>query len=132
MLNELSGLQSSGESVMHITMSFEIETRSEESGELVEKEYKFSYAKEWDKWTFQEYTELRTPDTTRISDRNWTRSRHILWHDVNETPTIDVPPEVADALAEATGANSVTIQVPVGGINENEYATIKEATGRTD
>jgi hypothetical protein len=132
MLNELSGLQSSDESIWHVNMSFEIETRCEESGELVHKTYTFSYAKEWDKWTFQEYHEERTPDTTRITDRNWTRSRHILWSDVSETPTIDVPPEVADALAKATGAESVTIQVPVGGINENEYETIKEATGRAD
>lgn len=129
MLNELSGLQSSDETVWHIDMCFSIETRCESNGELIHKEYKFSYAREWDKWTFQEYREERTPDTTRMTDRNWSQSRHIMWNDVNETPTIDVPPEVADALAEATGAESVTIQVPVGSFDTNECETVREALG---
>jgi len=114
MLNELSGLQSSGERVWHTNFSVEVETRSKENGECVNKEYKFRYAKEWDKWAFQEYTEKRTDDTSKISDRNWRRSRHIVWTDLNEARTIDVPPEVAEKLAEAIGAESITIQVPVG------------------
>ena len=121
MLEELSDLQESEENLWSTSMCFEFETRSEDSGELVHKEYKFSYAKEWDKWTFQEYVEKRTPDTARMSDRNWRKSRHILWSDVNETPTIDVPPEVSRKLAEATGSESVTIQVPAGSLNEREY-----------
>ena len=125
MLSDLSDLQDSGESVRHIDMKFEIDTRSEEGSELVHKEYTFSYARQFDTWTFQEYREERTPDTNRMADRNWTRSRHIVWQDINETRTIDVPPEVADALAEATDSESVSIQVPQGGFNEREYDTIK-------
>jgi hypothetical protein len=121
MLSDLADLQESDETVSRISMSFDIETRCEESGELVEKVYTFSHAKEWDKWTFQEYEEKRTPDTTRMADRNWRKSRHILWSDVNETQTIDVPPEVSRKLAEATGSESVTIQVPAGSLNEQEY-----------
>lgn len=102
-------------------MSFDVETRSEEDGELVHKEYTFSYAREWDKWTFHEYREKRTDDTGRIGDRNWRESRHILWQDTSEAHTIDVPPEVSKALAKATGAESVTIQVPAGSINEPSY-----------
>lgn len=132
MLNELSDLQESDESVWHVNLCFSIETRSEADGELVHKEYKFSYAKEWDKWTFQEYHEERTADTRRMTDRNWTRSRHIVWSDVHETRTIDVPPEVADKLAEATGKD-VTIQVPRGSIDDTRYETVREATaGETE
>lgn len=121
MLSELEDLQESDESVWCTRMSFDIETRSEDGDELVHKTYTFSYAKEWDKWTFQEYHEKRTPDTSRMSDRNWRKSRHIMWNDVNETPTIDVPPEVSKQLAMATGSESVTIQVPAGSINDLEY-----------
>jgi len=121
MLSELEDLQQSDENVWGISMSFDVETRSEDDNEIVHKVYTFSYAKEWDKWTFQEYREKRTPDTAKMSDRNWRKSRHILWSDVNETPTIDVPPEVSRKLAEATGSESVTIQVPAGSINDRKY-----------
>ena len=130
MLSDLQELQSSDESLWHIDLSFDIETRSEDGNELVHKTYTFSYAKGWDKWTFKEYHEERTDDTTRMSDRNWKRARHIIWQDINETRTIDVPPEVADALAEATGSESVTIQVPVGGIDKNEYKEIHSTEKR--
>jgi len=72
----------------------------------------------WDKWTFSEYTEKRTAADSRVSDRNWRQSRHIMWYDVNDTPTIDVPPEVADQVAAATGSSEVVLQVPAGSVNE--------------
>jgi hypothetical protein len=121
MLNELEDLQESEESVWTTSMTFDIETRSEDGNELVHKKYVFSYAREWDKWTFSEYEEKRTPDTSRMGDRDWRQSRHIFWKDVNETPTIDVPPEVSKALADATGSESVTIQVPFGSVQETKY-----------
>lgn len=127
MLNDLSELQSSDETVWHIDMSFDIETRSKEGSELVHKTYTFGYAAEWDKWTFQEYHEERARDTREMANRDWTRSRHIVWSDVDETRTINVPPEVADALAEATGAESITIQVPRESVNDTRYETIREA-----
>lgn len=124
MLNELDGLQESDENVWSISMSFEVETRSEDGEELVHRTYRFGYAKEWDKWTFQEFQERRTLDKGLISDRNWQQSRHIMWHDVNETPTIEVPPEVADKLQEATGAESIVLQIPTGGIEENSIEEV--------
>lgn len=124
MLNELDDLQKSGETVWNISMSFDVETRSDDDGELVHRTYRFGYAQEWDKWTFQEFRERRTPDARTVSDRNWQQSRHIMWNDVNETPTIDVPPEVTEKLQEATGAESVVIQAPSGGIEENDYEEV--------
>lgn len=112
MLSDLSGLQESDESVQHVDLSFDVETRCEDSGEIVRKQYTFSYAEEWDKWVFTEYHEQRTPDTRRVSDRDWRRARHVMWSDINESRSISVPPEVADALSEATGADSITIQEP--------------------
>jgi len=124
MLNELDDLQESDENVWTISMSFEVETRSQDGDELVHRSYTFAYAKEWDKWTFSEFHERRTPDTGLVTDRNWEQSRHIMWHDVNETPTIEVPPEVADKLQEATGAESIVLQIPTGGIEENTYEEV--------
>lgn len=121
MLTELEGLQSSDESVTATTLSLEFETRSNEDDEIVHKEYRFSYADEWDKWMFHEYTEKRTPDTAKIEKRNWRQTRHIIWTETREVPEIDVPPEVSQKLAEATGAESVTIQVPTGSIRERKY-----------
>lgn len=111
MLNELESLQESDETLSCIEMSFDIETRSEDGEEIVHREYFFSYAKEWDKWTFTEFVEKRTSNTDRISERNWRKSRHIYWED-DEAPSVDVPPEVSEALEEATGAETVTIQGP--------------------
>mgnify|MGYP000002190815 CR=1 FL=1 len=121
MLSELGGMQESNENVWSISMSFDIETRSGDGDEIVHRTYTFGYAREWEKWTFHEFKEKRTKDTTRMSDRNWRQSRHIMWHEVNETPTVEVPPEVADELQQATGAESIVIQVPSGGIKENTY-----------
>lgn len=124
MLSELEGMQESDENVWTISMSFDIETRSEDGNELVHRTYTFSFAKEWEKWTFSEFHERRTLDTTLITERNWQQSRHIMWHDVNETPTVEVPPEVADKLQEATGAESIVMQLPSGGIEENTYEEV--------
>lgn len=93
-------------------MNFEIETRDDERNELVEKVYTFSYAKQWDRWTFQEFVERRTSDTKMMKDRNWRKTRELFWHDVHETPDVEVPPEVTDRLAMATGSESVVIQTP--------------------
>lgn len=114
MLNELESMQESDESVWAVEMSFDVESRTEDSGELVHKIYTFSWVKEWEKWTFVEYLEKRTKDTKRVSERDWRKARHIMWHEVDETPTIDVPPEISEALADATGADSVVIQPPSG------------------
>lgn len=115
MLSDLNQIQDeSSESIQHIDMSFDIETRDKENDEIVQRIYTFSYAKQWDTWTFQEYVERRTPDTDRVGDRDWRKSKELFWHDINETPEIDVPPEVSKKLAMATGSESVTIQTPAG------------------
>jgi hypothetical protein len=124
-LGELSGLQESDENVRNVHLSIDVETRSTDDGEheLVEREYTFAYSPEIDTWTFFEYEERRTPDTMVMSDRDWRQSRHIYWEDPHETATIDVPPEVSEKLAEATGSDSITIQTPVGTIDEHKYDT---------
>lgn len=124
MLSDLSEIQESDEEVWHIKLSFDIETRSTEGDEIVHKTYTFAHAKEWDSWHFHEYHEERSPNTDAITDRDWTRSRHILWQDINESQTIDVPPEVARALQEATGADEIVIQAPAGSITEDTYDKI--------
>lgn len=123
MLSELHDTQESDEDVQSTTVSVSIETRSNDGEELVRKRYSFNYAKEWDKWTFQEYDERRTPDV-RATERNWRQARHIMWSDGGDTATIDVPPEVADELAEATDSDEVTLQIPRGGIDETKYEEV--------
>jgi hypothetical protein len=123
MLNELTDLQESEEEIHQVRLSIDVETRSTDGDELVEKEYTFTYAPSLETWMFFEYTEKRTPDVDYISGRNWRQSRHIFWEDPADTSTIDVPPEVSEKLAEATGCESVTIQLPKGAIDELKYDT---------
>jgi hypothetical protein len=112
MLSELTELQESEEDVWgKPTVSFTIETRTEDGTELVQREYTFSHAPEWEKWTFQEFEEKRTEDTSLITERNWRRSRHIIWSEP-EAPTVDVPPEVEKELQELLGLEEMTIQKP--------------------
>jgi len=110
MLTDLERLQSSDESVQAVDMSFDIESISDDGEELIERVYTFSHAPEWDKWMFTEFCEKRTPIAERVTERNWRKSRHVVWNDVGETRTIDVPTEVSQKLQEITGAEEVTIQ----------------------
>lgn len=110
MLSELRELQESEEDVWgQPTVSFTIETRTEDGAELVQREYTFSRAPEWDKWMFQEFEEKRTENTDMITDRNWRRSRHILWSEP-ESPTVDVPQEVEKELEEMLGLDEMNLQ----------------------
>lgn len=115
MLTELDDIQESSEVVHSQELSIEIETRVDGGPEKIDRKYTFSYAPEWDKWTFVEYTERRGVGS------EWHESRNIMWHETDKTPEIDIPPEVADALAKATGANSITIQVPTSNGYESVY-----------
>jgi hypothetical protein len=121
MIGELEELQESDEDVWQVGLSFDVETRCEESGEVVHKQYTFNYVKEWDKWVFQEYEEKRTPANERVAERDWRKARHVFWNDIGEQRSIDVPPEVSEELARATGSESVTIQVPNGSVDETKY-----------
>jgi hypothetical protein len=112
MLTDLQQLQSSDEDVQAIDLGITVESFTRDSDELVEKSYTFSYADEWDKWVFTEFREKRTPTGGKVSDRNWRKSQHIVWNDVEEARHIEVPPEVSEKLADATGADSITIQTP--------------------
>lgn len=123
MLSELHDQQEGDGSVWYTDISVSVETRDSEGDELVHEKFKFSYAREWDKWTLQEYVEKRAAVDSRVSDRNWRQTRHLMWYDANETPEIDVPPEVADALSQATGGD-VTLQIPRGSLNETEYEEV--------
>lgn len=114
--------------VLRSTLSIEIRTRDKDANNLIEREYSFSYAPEWDKWMFHEYVEERTTDTKRVSDRDWHQTRHILWNDPDDRPEINVPQCVAQQLADATGSSSVTIQVPNGSIvDEPSYTEMVTA-----
>lgn len=124
MLAELADSQQSNESIYTMRMSFEIETRSDTGDELIHRTYTFSYTEEWQKWMFHEFHEERTPNTGGISDRQWRQSRHIMWNDVAETPSVEVPPEVANQLQDATGAESIVMQIPTGGIDDTTYKEV--------
>ena len=112
MLSELDSLQSSDESVRNIDLTFDVETKSRDDSELVMKKYTFSYAEQFDTWHFHRYKEKRTPNTSRMTNRNWRTVEEIIWNDVHETQKIDVPPEVTQKLSQATGSESITIQPP--------------------
>lgn len=110
MLNELEDLQAeSNEKVWGAPrVSFTIETREGVDGELIRREYTFSHAKEWDKWTFFEYEEHRTDDTQFMKDRNWRRTKKFHWSEPRPLPPI--PPEVNQELKELLGVEELNIQ----------------------
>jgi hypothetical protein len=124
MLSELQDIQASAdETTIATEVSISIETRVTSSEDIIERTYVFSYAKEWDKWTLVEFVEQVADDTLWQSDRDWDISEHTYWYD--EEADIQVPKEVADTLAKATGGD-VTIQAPVCDEN-NEYVEIYES-----
>lgn len=98
MLSDLTDLQESEENVWGSPkVSFDIETRSEIDGELIHRTYTFTYADEWDNWTFHEFEEKRTQNIDRVTARNWRRTRHCFWQD-SKAADVDVPPEVTRKL----------------------------------
>jgi len=111
MLSELDDMQESREQIWKMSMELTVETRVSSADELVRRSYRFSYAKEWDKWTLSEYVEERANDVAKITDRDWRETERLLWNE-SETAEITIPPEVADKLKEVTGSESVTIQSP--------------------
>lgn len=120
MLNELLEMQDSDESVSAVDLSFDIETTSDNGEYIIMAEYTFSYAEEWDKWLFTEYSEKRADKRNRASNRKWHESRHITWNDINETREIDIPPEVTEKLKEVTGSGSIFIQAPGNMVEKRE------------
>lgn len=113
MLDELAQAgQPESETATNIDLSFAVTTRDSDTEDIVERVYTFAYAKEWDKWMFHEYVERRSQDTERMSDRNWQQTEHIFWNDMDDTREIDIPSTVTQKLADATGAESVTLQSP--------------------
>lgn len=112
MLSELIEMQESDEKVWTCAeVSFTIETRSEENGEIIEREYTFSNAPEWEKWSFVEFEEQRAEDTSQITARNWRRTKNVKWHETDE-PSIDVPPEVSEKLKELLELDKLVLQSP--------------------
>lgn len=110
MLSELSGLQESSEDVWGCAeVSFTINTREEDEDEIIEREYTFSHAPEWDKWTFVEFEERRANDAKYLTNRTWRRTKHVMWDDA-ESPTVSVPPEVQEKLEEMLGLEQMVIQ----------------------
>lgn len=120
MLTDLANEQGSEEHVWTVDLSFDIETRSQNGDIIIRRVYTFRYAEEWDKWTLFEYSEEKTEDTDDITDRNWRESKHLTWDDPRAIPEIDVPPEVSDELAKATGSSEVTIQVPSSMLDDEQ------------
>jgi hypothetical protein len=110
MLTDLSDLQESDERVWgEPDVSFTVRTRESDSPEIVEREYTFSRAPEWDKWMFTEYEERRADSTNNI--RNWRRTRQLSWSD-NEKPTVDIPQEVEDKIEELLELDELVLQEP--------------------
>lgn len=112
MLNELTELQQSDEIIWGMSrVSFEIQTRLEESNEIIERSYTFSYAPEWDKWSFVEFEERKAEDVKLMSNREWRTTRRAVTTDSGPLD-IDVPPEVSEQLEELLDLESVVLQTP--------------------
>lgn len=111
MLSQLSELQKSDETYWMTSMSFSVETRTEDGDELVHKTYTFSWGEEFDEWHFTEYEEKRCSVESKANCRNWKKSRHVWWNEVTKSIDVDIPQKVSDKLAERLGCEEVTIQL---------------------
>lgn len=110
-LTDFSDLQDSDEELWGTPkMSFEFTTRIESDEELVERTYTFSYAKEWDEWTFYEYEEKRSNTIDESKPKNWRRTRHTYWDD-SDAPDVQVPQSVTDKLADLLDKESIELTV---------------------
>ena len=109
MLGELQDLQpESGETVSSKEMSLSVESFAEDEGERLRRTYTFTFSDGWDKWMLAEFIEKRSTEVTG----GWGESRHLMWHEEDGLDTIDVPPEILEALSEATNNCDITVQVP--------------------
>lgn len=92
-------------------LSFSFLTRDEEGGELVESEYTFCLAKEWDKWTFSRYRERRCDSSKSTARREWRKTEDVSWGEVDRDPVdVDVPQAVVEKLDEMIDTDVVKLQ----------------------
>lgn len=99
-------MQDESEEVWLTKMSFTITTRDDVEDETVEREYTFSWGKEFDEWHLYEYRERRRSGTGVFSEGDWETERHVWW-DSAEEPDIDVPQKVTKELRERLGSEEV-------------------------
>ena len=110
MLDELAALQTSDDQYWMSSLSFSVETRSEDGDELVHKTYTFTTTETADEWHFSEYKEKRCDATDGITDRNWRQSRHVWWHEEEEVD-VEVPRIVTNKLADELGVDTVKLEL---------------------
>lgn len=111
MLSELNDIQEDDEDYRMTKMRFAVQTENTDDGELVEKEYTFSWGEQFEEWHFMRYKEKRTPDTNLIKDRNWRTVQDIWWSEA-EPVDIEVPQIVNEKIADRLGADEVSIRIP--------------------
>lgn len=94
----------------HITISFTV--RDEGSTDLIEKEFEFGYAREWDKWTISRYIEKRCDKTKKHCKRNWRTVEDVHWSNIHKSECdIDIPQYVIDKLDYMLDADVYKLQV---------------------
>jgi len=93
------------------SVSFNFTVRDDEDGELVEKEFEFSHAKEWEMWTLLHYTEKRCSADSMISRRNWRTVEDVHWDKAHLSEAdIHIPQYVIDKLDEMLEIDVMKIQ----------------------
>jgi hypothetical protein len=108
-LSELDSLDESDEAVWgEPDLSVTIRSRLDQDDEIIEREYTFTHASEWEKWMLSEFEERRTNETTGSMARNFERSRHLTWDDA-EASTVDVPDAVTEQLSELLETDEIQL-----------------------
>jgi hypothetical protein len=109
-LTETTDLQQSSEELWDGPyLSFSFVTRDRENNDLIEREYEFAHAKEWDEWVLSSYQERRCDETERIDLRNWRTVEDHDWDDPGASD-VDVPEEVLDKLATVTSIDNINLR----------------------
>ena len=85
------------------TCTFSISTRESTDEMLYKREYVFSYAKEWDEWTFQQ---CNVYEDTKTYPRDFEQTKRVFWNSP-EGVGFRVPPIVLKQAADVIGEEEV-------------------------
>lgn len=109
-LTDIDEHQESDESLFgdpELSLSFR--TRSDDGDEIVEREYWFAHAKEWDKWTFSSYEERRCDADVRVNEREWRTVERRHWAE-DGSPDVDIPQSVINRLDDMVSSEVIRLQ----------------------
>lgn len=108
-LTDAADMQEDSEEVFgEPILAFKFRTRDTENRELVEREYEFAHAPEWDEWWFSAYIERRCDASSGLSQREWRIAQDLSWDDP-DAADVDVPQAILEKLSSVTSIDNIKL-----------------------